>query len=82
MFLRLAQNIARNSVYCKKLEVVREYLAMHYVLNCFRLYYRTLTCLPLRPQELDMDSEDEMTPEWLPDKTVNVSVFFFLKVFG
>lgn len=37
-----------------------------------RLYYRTLTCLPLRPQELDLDSEDEMTPAWLPDKTVNM----------
>lgn len=37
-----------------------------------RLYYRTLTCLPLKPQELDVDSEDEMTPMWLPDKTVNM----------
>lgn len=37
-----------------------------------RLYYRTLTCLPLRPQELNTDSENEMTPEWLPDKTVNM----------
>ena len=41
---------------------------------CFRLYYRTLTCLPLRPQELDIDSEDEMSPEWLPEKSVNVSL--------
>lgn len=38
----------------------------------FRLYYRTKTCMPLKPQEINQDSEDEITPQWLCQKSVNV----------
>lgn len=34
-----------------------------------RLYYHTETCLPVRPQEIDRDSESEDDPEWLRIKT-------------
>ncbi|XP_053383076.1 polycomb protein suz12-B-like [Mercenaria mercenaria] len=37
-----------------------------------RLYYRTNTCLPLQPQEVNQDSEDEVTPNWLCQKSVNL----------
>lgn len=30
-----------------------------------RLYFHSDTCLPLRPQEMEVDSEDEKDPEWL-----------------
>ncbi|KAG8456749.1 hypothetical protein GDO86_002508, partial [Hymenochirus boettgeri] len=35
-----------------------------------RLYFHSDTCLPLRPQEMDVDSEDEKDPEWLREKTI------------
>uniref|UniRef100_UPI0035900A4F polycomb protein SUZ12 isoform X2 n=1 Tax=Myxine glutinosa TaxID=7769 RepID=UPI0035900A4F len=35
-----------------------------------RLYFHSDTCLPLRPQEMDVDSEDENDPEWLREKTI------------
>lgn len=28
--------------------------------------------MPLRPQEMDVDSEDERDPEWLREKTITV----------
>ena len=34
-----------------------------------RLYYHTNSCLPIRPQEMDFDSEAENDPEWLKEKT-------------
>lgn len=37
-----------------------------------RLYYHTVTCQPIRPQEIDIDSEDENDPEWLRQKTINM----------
>lgn len=37
-----------------------------------RLYYRTNTCLPLKPHEVDEDSEDEVTPLWLQQKSINL----------
>ncbi|XP_052789005.1 polycomb protein suz12-like [Mya arenaria] len=37
-----------------------------------RLYYRTITCQPLKPQEVNQDSEDEVTPGWLCQKSVNL----------
>ncbi|KAH3873319.1 polycomb protein suz12-like [Dreissena polymorpha] len=37
-----------------------------------RLYYRTNTCQPLKPQEINQDSEDEITPKWLCQKSVNL----------
>ncbi|XP_078467331.1 polycomb protein SUZ12 isoform X3 [Lampetra planeri] len=41
-----------------------------YVSGHDRLYFHSDTCLPLRPQEMDEDSEDENDPEWLREKTV------------
>lgn len=38
----------------------------------FRLYYHTLTSEVIRPQEIDVDSEEETDPLWLRQKTVNV----------
>ncbi|KAK7506587.1 hypothetical protein BaRGS_00002062 [Batillaria attramentaria] len=35
-----------------------------------RLYFHTVTCQPMRPQEIDIDSEDENNPPWLYQKTV------------
>ncbi|KFW96118.1 Polycomb protein Suz12, partial [Phalacrocorax carbo] len=37
-----------------------------------RLYFHSDTCLPLRPQEMEVDSEDEKDPEWLREKTITV----------
>ncbi|XP_060757290.1 polycomb protein suz12-A [Neoarius graeffei] len=35
-----------------------------------RLYFHSDSCMPLRPHEMDEDSEDEKDPEWLREKTV------------
>lgn len=43
----------------------------------FSLYYHTVTCLSVRPQEIDMDSESENDPEWLCIKTQHVSKIVF-----
>uniref|UniRef100_T1JJ78 Prokaryotic-type class I peptide chain release factors domain-containing protein n=1 Tax=Strigamia maritima TaxID=126957 RepID=T1JJ78_STRMM len=40
-----------------------------YVTGHNRLYHHTLTCLPVRPQEIDVDSEGENDPNWLRTKT-------------
>lgn len=40
-----------------------------------RLYYHTKTCLPIRPQEMDYDSESENDPLWMRTKTQLVSRF-------
>eukprot|EP00058_Branchiostoma_floridae_P028092 XP_002613583.1 hypothetical protein BRAFLDRAFT_57778 [Branchiostoma floridae] len=34
-----------------------------------RLYFHSGTCLPLRPQEIDNDSEEESDPIWLKQRT-------------
>ncbi|XP_037331884.2 polycomb protein suz12-B-like [Pungitius pungitius] len=34
-----------------------------------RLYFHSDSCVPLRPQEMEMDSEDERDPDWLKEKT-------------
>lgn len=34
-----------------------------------RLYYHTTTCLPVKPNEIDIDSEADMDPEWLRERT-------------
>lgn len=46
-----------------------------------RLYFHSDTCLPLRPQEMEVDSEDEKDPEWLREKTITV-IIRFKAVFG
>jgi len=46
-----------------------------------RLYFHSDTCLPLRPQEMEVDSEDEKDPEWLREKTITV-IIQFKAVFG
>lgn len=38
-----------------------------------RLYFHSDSCMPLRPHEMEVDSEDEKDPEWLREKTVMVS---------
>uniref|UniRef100_A0AAR2IH35 Intein C-terminal splicing domain-containing protein n=1 Tax=Pygocentrus nattereri TaxID=42514 RepID=A0AAR2IH35_PYGNA len=40
-----------------------------YVSGHNRLYFHSDSCMPLRPQEMDVDSEDERDPEWLREKT-------------
>ena len=39
------------------------------------LYFHSLTCQPVRPCEIDVDSEDENDPEWLRQKTQRVCMF-------
>lgn len=34
-----------------------------------RLYYHTYTCLPVKPNEVDSDSEADMDPDWLRERT-------------
>ncbi|XP_036404468.1 polycomb protein suz12-B isoform X1 [Megalops cyprinoides] len=48
-----------------ELEQQRTYISGHN-----RLYFHSDSCLPLRPQEMDVDSEDERDPEWLREKTI------------
>lgn len=43
-----------------------------------RLYYHTSTCTPIRPQDMDFDSEDENDPQWMRSKTQQVSSSLFL----
>ncbi|TRY59600.1 hypothetical protein DNTS_003883 [Danionella cerebrum] len=40
-----------------------------YISGHNRLYFHSDSCTPLRPQEMDEDSEDEKDPEWLKEKT-------------
>uniref|UniRef100_A0A668APU4 SUZ12 polycomb repressive complex 2 subunit b n=1 Tax=Myripristis murdjan TaxID=586833 RepID=A0A668APU4_9TELE len=47
-----------------ELEQQRTYVSGHN-----RLYFHSDSCMPLRPQEMDIDSEDERDPEWLREKT-------------
>jgi polycomb protein SUZ12 len=48
-----------------------------YVSGHNRLYYHTTSCLPIRPQEMDYDSEAENDPQWMKDKTQMVLTFYF-----
>ncbi|KAM6904785.1 polycomb protein suz12-B-like [Xenentodon cancila] len=41
-----------------------------YISGHNRLYFHSDSCLPLRPQEMEVDSEDERDPDWLKEKTV------------
>ncbi|XP_046404195.1 polycomb protein suz12-A isoform X2 [Ischnura elegans] len=41
-----------------------------YITGHNRLYHHTVTCLPIYPKELDIDSEGENDPKWLRTKTV------------
>lgn len=50
-------------------EAQRTYISGHN-----RLYFHSDSCLPLRPQEMEVDSEDERDPDWLKEKTVKVSL--------
>lgn len=34
-----------------------------------RLYYHTSTCLPIKPNEVDIDSEADIDPDWLRERT-------------
>ncbi|XP_064180275.1 polycomb protein suz12-B isoform X2 [Anguilla rostrata] len=48
-----------------ELELQRTYISGHN-----RLYFHSDSCMPLRPQEMEVDSEDERDPEWLREKTI------------
>jgi hypothetical protein len=54
-----------------ELEQQRTYVSGHN-----RLYFHSDSCMPLRPQEMEEDSEDERDPEWLREKTATVSTCF------
>ncbi|KAJ0178165.1 hypothetical protein K1T71_005988 [Dendrolimus kikuchii] len=47
------------------IEAQRPYITGHN-----RLYHHTITCLPVYPNELDIDSESETDPLWLQQKTM------------
>uniref|UniRef100_A0A671X3J9 SUZ12 polycomb repressive complex 2 subunit a n=1 Tax=Sparus aurata TaxID=8175 RepID=A0A671X3J9_SPAAU len=40
-----------------------------YISGHNRLYFHSDSCVPLRPQEMEVDSEDERDPDWLKEKT-------------
>lgn len=44
-----------------------------YISGHNRLYFHSDSCVPLRPQEMEVDSEDERDPDWLKEKTAKVS---------
>ncbi|XP_013855700.1 polycomb protein suz12-B [Austrofundulus limnaeus] len=41
-----------------------------YISGHNRLYFHSDCCVPMRAQEMEVDSEDERDPDWLKDKTV------------
>ncbi|GAB1861035.1 Polycomb protein Suz12 [Camponotus japonicus] len=41
-----------------------------YITGHNRLYHHTVTCLPIYPKEMDIDSEGENDPKWLQTKTM------------
>lgn len=43
-----------------------------YVTGHNRLYHHTMTCLPVHPKGLDIDSEGESDPAWLQKKTMQM----------
>ncbi len=43
-----------------------------YISGHNRLYFHSDSCVPLRPQEMEVDSEDERDPDWLKEKTTKV----------
>ncbi|XP_041854889.1 polycomb protein suz12-B-like [Melanotaenia boesemani] len=48
----------------------REQHQRTYISGHNRLYFHSDSCVPLRPQEMEVDSEDERDPDWLKEKTV------------
>ncbi|KAJ8363506.1 hypothetical protein SKAU_G00123370 [Synaphobranchus kaupii] len=48
-----------------ELELQRTYISGHN-----RLYFHSDSCMPLRAQEMEVDSEDERDPDWLREKTI------------
>lgn len=45
-----------------------------YISGHNRLYFHSDSCMPLRPQEMEVDSEDERDPDWLKEKTAKVGL--------
>lgn len=43
-----------------------------YITGHNRMYHHTMTCLPVHPKELDIDSEGESDPLWLQQKTMQM----------
>lgn len=50
----------------------REQHQQTYVSGHNRLYFHSDSCLPMRAQEMEVDSEDERDPDWLREKTAKV----------
>ncbi|XP_006821150.1 polycomb protein suz12-like [Saccoglossus kowalevskii] len=48
----------------KEVDATRPFVSGHN-----RLYYHTHTCIPVRPEEIEVDSEEETDPDWLRKKT-------------
>ena len=61
-------------------ETLESELIKPFVYGHNRLYYHSGTCQPIRPHELDVDSEDENDPEWMRIKTqlVSIAIYLFL----
>uniref|UniRef100_A0A3B3Z364 Uncharacterized protein n=1 Tax=Poecilia mexicana TaxID=48701 RepID=A0A3B3Z364_9TELE len=47
----------------------REQHQRTYISGHNRLYFHSDSCLPMRAQEMEVDSEDERDPDWLREKT-------------
>ncbi|XP_054593080.2 polycomb protein suz12-B [Nothobranchius furzeri] len=47
----------------------REQHQRTYISGHNRLYFHSDCCWPMRPQEMEVDSEDERDPDWLKEKT-------------
>ncbi|MEQ2180679.1 hypothetical protein GOODEAATRI_003640 [Goodea atripinnis] len=50
----------------------REQHQRTYISGHNRLYFHSDSCMPMRAQEMEVDSEDERDPDWLKEKTVKV----------
>ncbi|MEQ2193837.1 Polycomb protein suz12-B [Xenoophorus captivus] len=48
----------------------REQHQRTYISGHNRLYFHSDSCMPMRAQEMEVDSEDERDPDWLKEKTV------------
>ena len=47
-----------------------------------RVYFRSQTCAPILPSEIDFDSEDEDFSDWLKQRTISVRLNYFLILFN
>lgn len=62
-------------------DAVEAELVKPFVYGHNRLYYHSGTCQPIKPHELDVDSEDDPDPEWMRIKTQMVMIKLTLQKF-